>query len=59
MEEDPAEVLEAVEGAVLDGLHAAVGEVEARELREPQQPQSPLLRCHIQHLGGIFGLRVA
>ena len=34
MQEDPAEVLEAVEGAVLDGLDAAVGKVEAGELRE-------------------------
>ena len=34
MEEDPAEVLEAVEGAVLDCLNSAVGEVEAGELRE-------------------------
>ena len=34
MEEDPAEVLEAVEGALLHGLQAAVREVEAGQLRQ-------------------------
>ena len=34
MEEDAAQVVESVEGAALDGLDAAVGEVEAGELRE-------------------------
>ena len=37
MEEDPAEVVESVEGAALDGLEAAVGEVEAGQRGQAEE----------------------